>query len=1017
MNRWYFWKSWHPQSRSVYWFLIIILGALLLYFGYHFFASPAPAIDWQKISTIEKVKVPGEGIRVGLFNFSYEFDNYVVTESYQGSAVQIRSLPIVIQLLLIALSLLLFLVVSSALQGFWFYFGALIFSGILISFQLEQMLLFGESDKLGLITGLALFLSLLYFFNKIRPGSSLQLRFLAFGGLLLLFGTFLLLSAEVSHPLLYLANYGLVAPLLLSLLFILILGHVVISSLLRLITFTNSVGDSNAVWHFLIISLIYLANVFLLYGRNAGFIDWDIIYLDAFLILVVSAVLGIWDFRAREHQYQNVFTFAPLGAYFYLALAIICFSTLSYAFATANDPLVESFEDAIVFSQLSFGLLFTGYIIVNFIQPLMDNMQVYRIMYKPRTFPYGTVQIVGMIGVFAFLLNANMLPFNQAMAGYYNGVGDLYQVEENTFVAEQYYKLGDQYGYNNHRSNYSLGAMARAAGDGSLAPFYFGEAVKKRPTVFAHVNLGNGRLKNNQFFDALNSYEQGLKDFEENPYLYNNLAVAYGQTALLDSALLFLSRAAESANTQQAAETNTLGLIATNEDLLSFNLDSLLSEVLRDRSYLPGLVNAFLLANLYRDAQEPLEDESFRWLSEPDSLLNSNQFAYLYNYAYNCPQALDSTQLNELKGYASHYPNARFYESLSVLRAWVLYQQNQVSDAVRVLDTFQALNPFQRGYYNHLLGLWALQQNAPLMASEFLQKAEQGRYEGSLFRKAVSLSEATAQNLIPAEEALIAWDSLYTLETERIADTNPLVSMMREILRGIPTDFSSRDDDFLYQLLRYRFADLSPDEQTAAFEALDNPAYRVSALHDLWLLYPDDKENIRRLIQQFLPLPRLLSTDAQIYHSWLQLFLLEEEDNWQKLASLLEETPAPSRWHRQLAEYYQFQYLLNLDQSEEVERIARRMIGNPFFEKGFLTALYYLYEDPLDQYNLLLEAQQTNPDAPELKQAYVFASLRAGLESYAEASLEELRPLLSDQAYADFRQNYEQLKAEYTPDF
>ena len=1017
MNSWYFWKDWHPLSRIIYWSLLLVFGLLLIYFCYNFFVSPSTVIDWQKISNTEKVQVPGESIRVGLFDFSYEFDNYVVTESYQGSAIQLRLMPMVIQLMMVGLSLVILLVVCSVLEGFWFYFGALLFAGILISFQFEQLLLFGESDKLGLITGLALFLTLLYYFNKIRPSAGLDLRFVAFGGLLFVFGAFLFLASEVSHPLVYLVNYGLVAPLIMSLLFILILGHVIISFLLRLITQSNTIGDSNSIWHFLIISLIYLANVFLLYARNAGYIDWDIVYLDAYFILVLTAVLGIWDFKDREIQYQSIFPFAPLGAYFYLALAIICFSTISYIFALANDPLAETFEDAVVFSQLSFGILFTGYIIVNFIQPLMDNMQVYRIMYKPRTFPYGTVQIVGLIGVFAFLLNANMFPFNQAVAGYYNGIGDLYQLEDDAFVAEQYYKLGDQYGYNNHRSNYSLGALARTKGDESLAPFYFGEAVKKRPTVYAHVNLGNGLLKRDQFFDALSSYEEGLEDFENNPYLYNNLAVAYGQTALLDSALFFLSRASDSPETRQAAEANTLALIATNEDRLNFNLDSLLNEVLQDKTYVPGLSNAFLLANKYRTAQEPLEGKSFSWLTVPDTLLNGYEFAYLYNYAFNRPLQMDSTQVNALDAYANYYPNARFYEPLSVLRAWVLYQRNNISDAIRVLDAFQALNPFQRGYYNHLLGLWSLQQHAPALAGDFLEKAEKGKYEGSLFRKAVSLSEASALNLVPLSEAKSAWDSLYRLETEDIRERNPLVSSMREVMGVLPADFAERDDDFLYQLLRYRYRALSNSERSSALEALENPAYLVLALHDLWLTYPDERARLGRLMKDFLPLPQLPDNSASAYRQWLQIFLLEEEGDWEQIVQLLPSTPAISRWHQQLADYYSFQYLQSREQTEEAREVAERMIGNPFFEKGFLSALDYLYEDPLEQYNLLLKAQETNPNAPELKQAYILTSIRSGLESYAEETLEELRPLVSEKAFVEFRQSYEQLKDEYTPEF
>ena len=1017
MNSWYFWKSWHTESRTLYWFLLLVLIALLFYFGFVYFYSPATVIDWQKISNVDQVSVPADRIRSGLFDFSYTFDNYLITENYQGSDVQLKRWPMIIQLTVVCFSLLILLVVGSALEGFWFYFSALVFTGIMISFQFEQLLLFGKADKTGLITGLALFLCSLYFFNKIRPDLGLKFRFFTFAGLLLFFGAFLLISAEANFPLVYLVNYGLIAPIILSILFIFLLGHVLISFLLKVITRANTISSSHSLWHFLLVSSIYLANVFLLYARNAGYVDWDVVYLNAFLILVITTLLGIWDFKEREIQYQSLFPFAPMGAFFYLALAIICYGTLSYIFATANDPLVETFEDAIVFSQFSFSLIFTGYIIVNFIQPLMDNMQVYRIMYQPRPFPYSMVSIVGLIAVFAFFLNANMLPFKQAVAGYYNGVADLYRLNDNNFVAEQYYKLGDQYGYSNHRSNYALGTLARSQGDASLAPFYFGEAVKKRPTVYAYVNMGNGLLDTEQFFDALYSYEQGLKEFEQNPFIYNNLAVAYGKTALLDSALLFLSRAAESPATEQAAVTNTLGLIAKNESLLSFDLDSLLNETLQDKSYIPSLVNAFLLANKYEQSDNFLADERFRWMAPQDSMLNSYEFAYLFNYVFNRPLQLDTLQLSQLQAYAAFYASNNFSEALSLVRAWALYQQNQVSEAMRLVDVLQARNPFRRAYYNNLLGMWALQQNAPQVSSEFFDKVDPRRMEGSLLRKAVSLTEASAHFASLRTSAINAWDSIYNLQAEGIMSTDPLVEEVLNVLSEVPADFSGYEDQMLYQFLRYRYADLNKAQQVAALEAFEDPNYLILALHDLWIKYPAERNSTLKYMDQLMPAKEALNSRGQQFLQWVEVFRLEEEAAWEKIVNHLNEITVLSRWHALHTDYYQAQFLLSDKQDDQVAPLLKRLVGNPFFEKGFLLALNVLNEDPLERYNLLLKAQEINPYATELKKAYILTSLQAGLEFYAEEALSELREQLSTDAYRTFLNTYEEVNAEYTPTF
>lgn len=1017
MNSWYFWKNWHPQSKTIYWFLLAVFAALLLYFAYIFFESPSTVIEWQKISNVDKVQVPGDSFRIGLFDFSYDFDNYVVTENYRGSSIEVSKFYVLFQLFMLCLSLIFLLVIVSSLQGFWFYFGAIIMSGVMISFKFEQLMLFGNSNKLGLISALAIYLPSLYYFSSIRPDHDLLRRIGAFSLITLLFGTFLFITADVAYPYVYLVNYGLVAPLILSIVFIFVVGHVMISFFVKIITMGNTVGSKNSMWHFLAISLIYLFNVGLLYAKNAGYLQWDIIYLNAYFILVVVTILGIWEFKDREYQYVGLMPFAPLGALLYISLAIICFSTIGYIFAIANDPLLESMEDTIVFSQLAYGTLFMLYIVFNFIQPLMDNLQVYKFMYRPPNFPYGSVQITSLIAITALLLNSNMLPFKQAVSGYYNGIADLYLLKDDVFVGEQYYKLGDQYGYNNHRSNYALGTLARDQGDQFLAPFYFSESIKKKPTAFAQVNLGNALLEKDQYFDALYTYRQGLRKFEANPYLYNNLAITYGKTSLLDSALYFLSLAAESPLTKQAAETNMLGLIGREENLFSFALDSLLDEVLEDRAYVPSLVNAFLLANKYGRTEQALQGEDFRWLSPEDSALNAYQFAYLYNYTFNRPEQLESTQLQALQAFSVYGANANLYEPLSVIRSWALYHNWQVVEAMKILDGLQAMNPFQRGYYNHMLGMWALQQNSPQVSVRFLEMAERARYEQSLFHKAVALSEAYTQDKQLKQEAMTAWDSLYTLESEGIAEVNPLVQQMRQILTVLPADLSELQDEFLYLLFRYRFHDLDQQQRQAILREMDNLDFVAIALHDNYLLYQNGQELLRPLIKDMLPPADSLSEQASVYRSWAEIFLLEDAEQWDDIINSTANLAVPGIRHEQLLEYYAIRHMMTEEREAEINEKALKLIGNPLFEKGFLLALDVLFEDSLEKYNLLLDAQQTNPFSISLKKALIRASLQAGLESYAEDALTELREMLTEREYTAYLKLYEEMKLAYTPSF
>jgi hypothetical protein len=575
--------------------------------------------------------------------------------------------------------------------------------------------------------------------------------------------------------------------------------------------------------------------------------------------------------------------------------------------------------------------------------------------------------------------------------------------------------MGDQYGYNNHRSNYALGSLARAQNDSKLAPFYFSEALKKRPTPYAQVNLGYELLQGDRFFDALFSFREGLDAFPGNPYLHVNLGVTFGKTDVLDSALYYLQEAADEEVSRAAARTNILGLVAKNEDLLAFDLDSLINETNYGEEYLPARVNELLLYNRYLPGKLRQKDV---WQVPEDSVLNSFDFAYLYNYAFNSPAVLDSSRRAMLQKLAENPANGNFYEALLLIRAYVLYQNNQVVDAMKTLDYLQSLNPFRRGEYNNILGLWAMQMHAPQVATTYLRKAVAARHDGSLFRHAVAEAEAMALPGGNQREAFQAWDSLRILEKEGIRETQAVVSDMLSIVSGNAA-LADRDGAFIYQYLRYRAPFMSEAAIGRALDSIEEPSYRVLALHDLMLRFPRrDFEAVKTRANRLLDSKPKLSGQALAYQAWLEVWLLQTQGEEAAAAREASQLEPLSTWHR-LKQHY-LQATLARQQGEEATArvLARRLLGNPFYEEGFLFALSYLYADePLRQYELLLDALETYPYSPELLKAYTRSSLQQGLESYAENALEDLRGLLAPEAFASYLQEYESLKEELSVSF
>lgn len=1021
MNQFNFWQSWHHHSRYFFYCLLIICGATLLYCVVSYFQNPQPVIQWELISNFDKVPVTLDQFKVGLFDFSYTADHYVVSETYRGSNVQFNVLASYMLLAIIAISFAILCTIVSTLRKFWFYFGALVLVALMVSFKLEQLLLFGNSGKLALIIALVLFLLPVYFFYSIAAGKGLLFRIATFGGLTALMAVGIAVFAEAEYPALVLLTHGITVPFVLSVFFIFMTAHVVISMLLVVVTRNNTYNSSHTILHFSILSVVYLVNLFLLYLKNTGLIDWDMLYLSAFLVLAVTAVLGLWEFRMREVQYQYVFPFSPIGSYFYLTLATITFATCTYFFATANDPAIEALEDSIVYSQLGYGLLFFLYIIANFVQPLMENKQVYKVMYKPNAFPYGTVQIVGTIATLAFFLNAGMLPFSQSIAAYYNGLADLNWLKGNKFLAQQYYKMGDQYGYNNHRSNYSLGALARMQQDEVLAPFYFREALSKNPSPYAYANLSNGLNNNRQIFDALFNLKTGLDQFPGNAYLQNNLALSYAKTSVLDSALIYLEQARADDATRKAAEANTLSIIARSANQLNFSVDTLLQEVETDPGYIQNQINKLLLFNQQGQFNRDMAEAG--WEIPADSVLGSLDFAYLYNYMMNLGGENDSTLLQAVAHLAEKPENANYYEPLRFALAIAYYETNRVVDAFKILDNLQSLNPFKTGYYNNLLGLWALQQHAPSAAVRYFTKATQASYEDAAFRASVSKTEAAASGLLPWSEVKTSWQSL---GSDTVEVSEGTLSVADEMLSLFNTDslqsyLSSRDDAFLYQLLRYSVQSLSDTYMQSIFAAMEDLNYQVLAIHDLLLLYPEkvgDNAIIEEQIEVISNEASRLSPLGQDYWVWVQALAMQSED-YAGIAGLLDRLPDLSVWHQYKKHLYAAKIAEAAVDSSSVASEYQYLINNPFYVEGFLAAANHIYPDAssMNYYRLLLDAIQTNPVSPELLQAYIHSSIANGLDHYAEESLETLQQLMTAREFQEYQKTYEQLLETYTPSF
>lgn len=994
----FFWKHWSAPYKQLYIGLIILSLLCLSWFAYNYLAGPDAIIGWDVIAKTEHVNVLIDSFKTGPFSLSTSADNTLFTQQYSGSIPNVNTLSYYAFLAISAVCIVILLTVVTTLPRFWYFVGIALFAVVLVNYKLELLLIFGSEKKLGLIIALVLFLPASYFFNSIKPATSFLIRLATFSVLTIILALIIALFSEVDTPFLYLATYGIANPLIISLIFILIVAHEIIAAFIYLLTSSGTTGtgsNKNAIAHFYIITTIYLANLVLAYLHETRVIDWDFIYVNLFLLLLISAILGIWGFRQREEQYKYLFNFYPFGAIAFIAMAICCFMTLGHFMATFNDPAIEVFRDFIIYSHLGYGAIFVIYITSNFLDPLKRNLQVYKVLYRPTSMPYFTFRLAGLIAFIAFVVKSNWeVPVNQSIAAYYNGVADLHLYNGESSLAETYYEEASIFGYNNHKSHYMLGHLTLRKKDDVKAAVHYKAAIAKNPTPQSFVNLSNIYMEQSRFFDALFALNQGLELSPDNGAILNNIGLAYAKTNIIDTAAYYLNEAYEQNDTRQAAGSNLLALIAQND--ININPDSVLSgfDISDDKI---SVNNSFVLNS---KAQQHY-DKSY--LPE-DSSLSFLDASIVYNGAFNQLFGEDSLKTNLLSKYINYTGNLSFSEKLKAAQYLNFYKNRRVAEAFRELNWLANTSTFNAGEYFNLIGLWALEQEVPYVAVDYFKWAADRNYTNAKFNLAIALTEDQR-----IEEAKAIW-----LELLRIGDNKAkdIAKNMLTVLTTTEEVYTNATDQQKYLYLRYLINYTDTTRFNQLIDEVENPNYKGQAILDMSKkLWKKDLDS--EAVSYYSRLAGMEISDPALFDriQWYELKMLAAQGNVRGLSTKINQGIEFDREH--LLEKLYFTALINEasgDTTKARQNYEQIAYKNPFMEEMTIAAANYLgIKDKFEAYNILLNGIEINPKSVKLLKAYILQCARVQLNNYAELSLEDLKPLIPAEAYRIFVNDYQTL--------
>ncbi|MFZ6010552.1 MAG: tetratricopeptide repeat protein [Bacteroidota bacterium] len=972
MSSLFFWKDWSKHYRSIAYIAlgVFIFSLLFLWFGY--FQGPNGVMHWERIQEQKVVETTVHQFNLGPFELHIPGESYVIFEYLHGSPVTHNITASCIFLFILAVCSCLLLTVITTLEKLWYYAGMGLFILFVVSLRLEVLDLFYIHSIYVPVVVLLLYVVPAFYFKSFRPSTSFPARLIFFLSLTLALGITIYFFSAAEFPMIHMAVTAYTSALILSVLFILMVAHEIVASFV----YVASQGSSKSLRHFLIISAIYLANVLIAALHEIGTINWDFIYINLYLLLSISAVLGIWGFRQRESQYENIISFHPFGFFLFLGLGAICFATTGQLLGNANDASLKIIRDIIIFSHAGFGIIFLTYVISNFVVMMAKNIPVHRLLYRPHRMPYFSYNLAGLIAMLAFIFYSNWREYvYHGLGGFYIYAADLYSLQGNDAFAESFYEQGRNYAFQNNRANYALGTLKGSRFNFDDAHYNYELGNDKRPTEFSLANDGNLFLWERNYFKAIETYRKGLKVMPGSAVLPANLAFAYSKVHRLDSAAYYISEAREHHLTRSTAEINFFAMAAA--ETIPVNTDSVVK--LFDSSSPAVISNALALATLMGQTLDmkldPLKEKSLDLFSA--TLLN--------NYIIRNARTLDTTFTKEAYRIASDSVNTSFSEALKASLAYGYYHQGNVYKALEILGELAYISQDYQGKFNYIMGLWALEQDNPEIASSYFTYAIADDYKDAKLYNAIALTEAGK-----VQNAVVAWD---TVAQSDDAERKEMAARIQKILTLDSQDALALDDAEKYQFCRYRLGKSDTILFNRLANTFTNTNYKAQALLDM-ARRQYKADNMTSAIWYINRISGLELTDKKLYENvrHTELRMLASRREVRSLAQQINQglTFEGSRSLDKML------YTALISESSADMATAKRyyeIVGksNPYFEEGIMAAANFFRnqnQSDLKAYNILVEAIHVNSNSIRLLKAYAAEAARMGFEEFAISAAE-----------------------------
>jgi hypothetical protein len=975
-SRW-FWNSWLQDFKWIWYLLVCIFLFSLTLLWFNYTQGADGVIHWNKIAEQKALESTIHTFHAGPFELAVPAENFVILEYFSGSQFQMNQFGSLAFTLILTLSVTVLLTIITTLERFWYFAGMALFILFVVSLRLEVLNIFGQRNQIPTIIIITIYGSISYYFQSLNLSVNFKWRLIIFTIITTMVALIIYFFSGVYYPFLHMAVTGYTAALIISVLFILMTAHEIPAAFVYVI----SQGHSKNLRHFAIISVVYILNIIITCLHELGTLHWNFIYTNLYLLISISSILGLWGFRQREVLYDNILSFLPFGAYFYTALASICFITIAQLLATANDSALQIIRDVIIFSHVAYGVIFLTYIFSNFILMLAQNLPVHKVLYKPTRMPYFTFRLAGLIATLGFVFYSGWHQYvYNSIAGFYNNIGDLYEVLDKSGIAEAYYEQGRNYGFANNHANYALGTL-------KTERYNFEEAIKNyelsnnlRPTVYSLANEANLYYWQNDMRGSISAYNKAIGKMPGAGELSNNLGFVFGKIRNLDSVVYYLNKARAEKKSKPSAEANFIAFAGL--EYLPIKCDSILKVF--DEPYVATLANSIAVATVQQ------QDFNTRIDVLKDERLDLYSATLLNNYIIRNVKILDTTFTSKAYRIASDSLNSDYSEALKASLAFAYYHQGNVTRALQILGEQVYLSQSYQGKYNYIMGLWVLEQRNPKLAASYFKYAVDTDYKEGKLYYAIAVTESGQ-----AQEAIVAWDSVVRSND---STTNLMASKIKTVLQAKGSEVLSFTDADKYQYCRYKIRLQDSVAFRNILNSFVNENYKAQALLDMTERFLE-KGDLKSAIQYFNQVGGIRLTDKGLYEKiqHTELLMLAERRELRTLAKQINKGVTFEEGSS-LEKLY-FTALLNEAANDTINAAKNfEIVGkyNPYFEQAVIAAADYFRvhsRDKMKAYNILVEAVQVNNSSAKLLRAYAGEALRMGFHEYAFSAMQQVEVL------------------------